>query len=263
LAGGVQAVKSKVGDAFGTDGKQGKVTNIIEEIDVGAPVRLVYDRWTQFQEFSGFMKKVENVEQQDDQKLTFKAQVLWSHRSWEAQILEQVPDKRIVWRSQGKKGHVDGAVTFHEIGPELTRVLVVLEYHPQGLFERVGNLWRAQGRRVRLELKHFRRQVMAHDLLHPDDVAGWRGEIHDGQVQAPDEGDDEDEYPAEDEYDDEADDDADDDEADDDEAEDDAADEADDEADDEAEDDEAEDDEADESPAPRRRRATAGRRRAR
>ena len=67
-----------------------------------------------------------------------------------------MPDSHIVWRSKGAKGHVDGAVTFPELGPNLTRVLLVLEYHPQGLFERTGNLWRAQGRRARLEFKHFR-----------------------------------------------------------------------------------------------------------
>jgi hypothetical protein len=58
----------------------------------------------------------------------------------------------------------------------------VLEYHPQGLFEKTGNLWRAQGRRVRLELKHFQRQVMTDTILHADDVDGWRGEIRDGEV---------------------------------------------------------------------------------
>jgi uncharacterized membrane protein len=229
LAAGAEAIKSKVGDAVRGLGKSGKgkgtkVTNIIEQIDIGAPVQLVYDQWTQFQDFSGFMKKVENVEQRDAAKLTFKAQVLWSHRSWDATIVEQVPDKRIVWRSEGEKGHVDGAVTFHELGPELTRVLVVLEYHPQGLFERTGNLWRAQGRRVRLELKNFRRHVMTHTLLHADELEGWRGEIHDGEVSdAADEYDeDEYEFDAEDDEDDDDDDDEDEDGGDEDDEEEDA-----------------------------------------
>src|SRR4051812_29464505 len=183
-----EGVKAGVGKLFGggkgggKGGKKNKTTNIIEQIDVGAPISVVYDQWTQFQEFSNFMKKVENVDQKEDQKLEFKAQVLWSHRSWQATIVEQVPDERIIWRSSGAKGRVDGAVTFHELAPDLTRVIVVLEYHPQGLFERTGNLWRAQGRRARLELKHFQRHVMAHALLHPDDIEGWRGEIHDSKV---------------------------------------------------------------------------------
>jgi hypothetical protein len=93
-----------------------------------------------------------------------------------------VPDERIIWRSKGQKGHVDGAVTFHELGPNLTRILLVLEYHPQGMFERTGNLWRAQGRRARLELKHVGRHMMTQSVLHPDDAEGWRGTIHDGEV---------------------------------------------------------------------------------
>jgi hypothetical protein len=128
------------------------------------------------------MKKVEDVEQKDDVTLEWKAQIFWSHRSWTASIVDQVPNERIVWTSKGDKGHVDGAVTFHELTPDLTRMLVNLEYYPQGLFERTGNLWRAPGRRVRLELKHFRRHLTNEVLMHQDDVEGWRGEIHEGEV---------------------------------------------------------------------------------
>ncbi len=129
------------------------------------------------------MKKVESVRQDEDQKMTWKAQVFWSHRTWQADILDQVPDDHVIWRSHGAKGHVDGAVSFSGLAPNMTRVLVTLEYHPQGLFEKTGNIWRAQGRRARLELKHFRRYVMTQTLLRPpDDLQGWRGEIHDGEV---------------------------------------------------------------------------------
>ncbi len=188
VKGGLSGVKDKVKNALpggggGSNGaKATKSTNIIEEIDIGAPIDVVYNQWTQFQDFSDFMKKVKNVEQEEDEKVTFKAQVFWSHRTWEATILDQVPNERIIWRSKGEKGHVDGAVTFHELAPDLTRVLVVLEYYPQGFMERTGNIWRAQGRRARLELKHFRRHVMTRALLEPDELDGWRGEIRDGEV---------------------------------------------------------------------------------
>jgi hypothetical protein len=183
------------GDGGGGGGGQGgsgknkslKQTVIIESLDIGVPVRLAYDLWTQFTDFPKFMKKVESVEQQEDEKLSWKAQVFWSHRNWESTITEQVPDRRIVWRSKGAKGYVDGAVTFHEIAPELTRIQLVLEYHPQGFFERTANLWRAQGRRARLEFKHFQRYAMTEAILNPDDITGWRGEIHDGEVTKDDE----------------------------------------------------------------------------
>ncbi|TDD80107.1 SRPBCC family protein [Actinomadura darangshiensis] len=172
-------VKGKGG---GGGGKKVKVTNIVEHTDVGAPRRLVYDQWTQFQEYPSFMKKVVSVDQADDTKLNWKAKIFWSARTWEATIVEQVPDEHIVWRSKGAKGHVDGTVSFHKLSPNLTRVLVVLEYHPQGLFERTGNMWRAQGRRARLELKHFRRYVMTNSLTRADEIEGWRGEIRDSEV---------------------------------------------------------------------------------
>ena len=56
----------------------------------------------------------------------------------------------------GRQGHVKGVVTFHPLADDLTRVLLVIEYYPKGLFEKTGNIWRAQGRRARLDLKLYR-----------------------------------------------------------------------------------------------------------
>lgn len=87
LGAGMTAAKQQVGGLFGGGGKGGgkgrnlKVTNIVETIDVGAPLRLTYDQWTQFADFPSFMKKVENVEQAEEATLNWKAQVFWSHRT--------------------------------------------------------------------------------------------------------------------------------------------------------------------------------------
>jgi hypothetical protein len=189
LGAGWAGLKEKVSGVFRKGkGKSGgkqklKLTNIVESIEVGVPIRLAYNQWTTYHDFPTFTKKVENAEPSDEnKKVNWKAQIFWSHRAWEATIIDQRPDERIIWRSKGQKGHVDGAVTFHELTPTLTKIVMVLEYHPQGMFEHTGNLWRAQGRRARLEFKHFQRHVMAHALLHPDDVEGWRGVIEEGEV---------------------------------------------------------------------------------
>lgn len=216
LKGAASSVKDKVtgGSSSSGGGKATKSTNIIETIDVGVPVSVAYNQWTEFGAFPSFMKKVKSVEAEEDNKITFKAKIFWSQRTWESTIIEQVPDERIVWKSKGEKGHVDGAVTFHEIGPNLTRILVVLEYYPKGFFEKTGNIWEAQGRRARAELRHFRRHVMTRTILEPDEVEGWRGVIEDGEVvqsheevveeeqeQQEAEGDEESDEAAEDEYD--------------------------------------------------------------
>jgi len=192
VKGAVSAGKEKVGDALPGKGGGGskrkppaatKAMNIVESIDVGVPVNVAFNQWTQYDQWPGFMKKVEQADiDEDSGSVDMKVKVFWFHRTQEASIQDQIPDERIVWRSKGQKGHLDGCVTFHEIGPRLTRILVTLEYYPQGFVERVGNIWRAQGRRLRLELKHFRRHVMMHTILDPDESEGWRGEIEDSEV---------------------------------------------------------------------------------
>jgi hypothetical protein len=167
------------GGGGGARGGSVKATHIMETVDIGVPLRTVYDQWTQLQDFSGFTKGVRSVTPADEVTSDWNVKVGPSSRSWKATVQEQVPDERIVWTSEGAKGSTRGAVTFHALAPRLTRVVVVVEYYPAGFFEKTGNLWRAQGRRLRLDLKHFARHVT---LMGDEEVEGWRGEIRDGEV---------------------------------------------------------------------------------
>jgi hypothetical protein len=205
LKGGLSAVKDKAmgalgmggddsdGDEDGSGGSGGgggsdtgrgkfKFMNIYEVQDVGVPLRVAYDQWTQMADFPSFMKKVETVNQESDEKVTWTAKVFWSRRSWQTTIREQVPDSHILWVSSGAKGSADGIVTFSELAPNLTRIVLIMEYYPKGLFEKTGNIWRAVGRRARLEFKHFCRHVMMDTLINREELEGWRGEIRDSEV---------------------------------------------------------------------------------
>ncbi|WP_086691459.1 SRPBCC family protein [Streptomyces recifensis] len=174
----VEGVKSLFGKSKGRSDRP-KMTNIIEVLDIGQPLRTTYDQWTQYDKFSGFTKGVLSVSQSDEVTSDWKLKVGPSKRGYKAHVQEQIPDQRIVWNSEGPKGTTHGAVTFHELAPTLTRVVLVVEYFPAGFFEKTGNIWRAQGRRLRLDFKHFQRYVSFQD---PDEVEGWRGEIRDGEV---------------------------------------------------------------------------------
>ncbi|WP_030411260.1 SRPBCC family protein [Streptomyces sp. NRRL S-1448] len=186
LSGTAKSVKDslvgKAKEAFGGGKKRSsgdrKVTNIIEVLDVGVPVRTAYDHWTQYEKFSRFTKGVRNVSPHDETSSDWKAKVGPSTRGWKATVQEQIPDDRIVWTSEGSKGSTRGAVSFHELAPNLTRIVLVVEYYASGFFEKTGNIWRAQGRRLRLDFKHFQRYV----TLTNEEPEGWRGEIRDGEV---------------------------------------------------------------------------------
>ncbi|MGW3209870.1 SRPBCC family protein [Streptomyces sp. NPDC001135] len=183
---GGSRVKDKVMNAVrglgGGKGKKGgagkKPTVIMEFIDVGVPLRTAYDQWTQYKDFSSFAKGVKSANRADDTHSDWQAKIFWSSRSWKAQTTEQIPDYRIQWTSEGAKGTTKGVVSFHRLEENLTRVLLVIEYYPTGLFEKTGNIWRAQGRRVRLDLKHFARFI----TIKGEAEDAWRGEIRDGEV---------------------------------------------------------------------------------
>ncbi|WP_353945492.1 SRPBCC family protein [Streptomyces sp. HUAS MG91] len=178
LVSGVKGMFGKGGKGKSKAGGGKKPTVILESIDVGVNVRTAYDQWTQYQEFSTFARGVKNANRADDVTSDWQMKIFWSSRSWKAHTTEQVPDQRICWTSEGAKGTTKGVVTFHELGENLTRVLLIIEYYPKGLFEKTGNIWRAQGRRARLDLKHFARFIS----IKGEASDGWRGEIQDGEV---------------------------------------------------------------------------------
>ncbi|MBX6388116.1 MAG: SRPBCC family protein [Frankia sp.] len=187
---GMSALKQKLSAAVGMGGGVGggaggssepgppKVTHIAETIDVAVPVSTAYDQWTQFQDFPSFMKGVEGVDLKSETEQTWRVKVFKSRRNWKGKTLEQIPDRRIVWTTEGEKGTTKGAVTFHPLADDLTRVTLTMEYYPSGFMEKTGNIWRAGGRRARLDLKHFRRFV----TLKGEATGSWRGEIRDGEV---------------------------------------------------------------------------------
>jgi uncharacterized membrane protein len=188
--GGVGAgIKEKLSGLFGRSKSGGASGNkrfmsIIEDVTVGVPVDVAYDQWTQFQEFASFMKGVDSVEQTDEVNSNWRVKVFWSRRNWKGTVTEQIPDRKIAWTTEGAKGTTKGAITFHPLADDLTQVLLVMEYYPQGMFEKTGNIWRAQGRRARLDLKNFRRFIMQRG----EATGSWRGEIRDGEVvRGPDE----------------------------------------------------------------------------
>ncbi|MET9880983.1 SRPBCC family protein [Actinacidiphila glaucinigra] len=178
------SVAGKVKGVFGGRGGKGrksgtpKVMNIVEVLDVGVPLRFAYDHWTQYEKFSSFTKGVRSASRGKDTDSDWKVKVGPSTRGWKATTQEQVPDERIIWTSEGAKGTTRGCVSFHELAPSLTRIVLVVEYYPSGFFEKTGNIWRAQGRRLRLDFKHFQRYV----TLTDEEPDGWRGEIRDGEV---------------------------------------------------------------------------------
>jgi uncharacterized membrane protein len=148
------------------------MATIEKSIDVEAPVRTVYNQWTQFEEFPRFMEGVEKVEQRGDTRLHWVANVAGKRKEWDARITEQLPDERIAWTSEGGARNA-GVVTFHRLSPTKTRIMLQLEYEPDDLVESAGDALGFMTRRVNGDLERFKEFLEARGR----ETGAWRGEV--------------------------------------------------------------------------------------
>ena len=147
-------------------------SKIEKSIDVEVPVRAVYNQWTQFEEFPRFMEGVEQVQQIDDRRLHWRANVGGKTLEWEAEIAEQIPDTRIAWHSIGGKKNA-GVVTFHRLTDDRTRVMLQLDYEPEGFVQNLGDFLGVMSSRTEGDLKRFKDFVEERGV----ETGAWRGEI--------------------------------------------------------------------------------------
>jgi hypothetical protein len=141
-------------------------------IEVNAPLQSVYDQWTQFEEFPRFMKDVVEVRQHGPDALAWKVLMAGKEKQWEARIIEQIPDTSIVWESVDGTSN-RGAVTFEPLGIDATRLTLVMEYEPEGLLEKAGDLLGIPSGHVEESLKSFRELIESKGTA----TGGWRGRI--------------------------------------------------------------------------------------
>lgn len=150
---------------------------IEKSIEVKAPLSAVYNQWTQFEQFPQFMEGVKSVQQLDDKRLAWKAEILGQEIDWIAEIYEQIPDERIAWRSTS--GHPNsGTVYFSSVDAGTTKVTLVIEYEPQGAAEKIADALGALSLRISGDLRRFRQLMEERGSAS----GGWRGEIREGSV---------------------------------------------------------------------------------
>jgi len=149
---------------------------VVESVEVGVPVSMAYNQWTQFEEFPRFMEGVREVRQLDDTHLHWVASIGGQAREWDAEISEQCPDERIAWRATTGKQNA-GMVSFFDLGGDRAKVEVRMSFEPGGVRERLGHAIGLDRRRVRGDLDRFK------DLIEgrPSETGTWRGEVKSGE----------------------------------------------------------------------------------
>lgn len=152
-------------------------TRVERSIQVDVPLSTAYGQWTQFEEFPRFMAGVKEVRQLDDTHVHWHAEIWGKDKEWDAEIIEQVPDQRIAWRSTSGDAPNAGAVRFEPLGPDRTRVNLTMEYEPQGAVENIGDALGVMSGRVETTVKQFKEFIEQRGA----ESGGWRGEVRGGQ----------------------------------------------------------------------------------
>src|SRR3954447_13549517 len=155
----------------------GRRMPIQQSVDIGVPIDVVYNQWTQFEEWPGFMHRVVRATQEDDCTVSFAAKIWGKTKEFQADIETQRPDQRIKWIVSEGMTHT-GVVTFHELAPELTRIEVNLDVDPGSLIEKAARGMRHVKRAVRADLHRFKAFIEMQEV----ETGAWRGVIEDGEV---------------------------------------------------------------------------------
>ena len=154
-------------------------TKVQKSITVDVPVSMAYNQWTQFEEFPQFMGGVQKVEQLNDRRLHWVAEIAGVKREWYAEILEQRQDEKVAWAASEGATNA-GAVTFAPNGAGRTLVTLDLEYEPEGLVEKAGDALNIVERQAKSDLEKFKTFIETRS----HETGAWRGEVE-GQAGTP------------------------------------------------------------------------------
>ena len=108
----------------------------------------------------------------DDKRAHWRTNIGGKEKEFDTEITEQIPDKRIAWRSLAGASHA-GVVTFHRISDGRTRIMLQLEYEPEGVMEKVGDAVGVVSHRVEGDLLRFKEFIEKRGR----ETGAWRGEI--------------------------------------------------------------------------------------
>ncbi|HVE76691.1 MAG TPA: SRPBCC family protein [Actinomycetota bacterium] len=148
------------------------MASVEKSVEVDVPVSTAYNQWTQFEEFPRFMEGVESVTQLDDTHIKWVAEIAGQKREWESEITEQIPDNRIAWTAR-EGAQNSGVVTFHRIDDNKSKVMLQLEFDPEGIVEQVGDKLGLVGVRASGDLKRFKEFIEQRGT----ETGAWRGEV--------------------------------------------------------------------------------------
>ncbi|MBT2392008.1 MULTISPECIES: SRPBCC family protein [Streptomyces] len=149
------------------------MSTVKETVEVEVPVRIAYNQWTQFEEFPNFMEGVEEVRQLDDLHNHWTTKIGGVRREFDTEIVDQLPDERITWRTISGDTQQKGVVSFQRLDDTRTRVHLVMDVEPSGAAEKTADMAGVIDRRVKGDMHRFKEYIEQRG----GETGAWRGRI--------------------------------------------------------------------------------------
>jgi len=154
------------------------ITQVTATRLIDAPLRRVYDQWTQFEEFPRFMSAVKSIHQIDDTHTRWDVEIAGAERTFDAVITHQVPDQKIAWASVEEPAHTGEVLFESEDGG--TRVTLLMSWAPEGIVEQAGAMLNLDERAAERDLDRFADFIAERGAA----TGAWRGEVANGEPEA-------------------------------------------------------------------------------
>jgi uncharacterized membrane protein len=155
-----------------------RMSTVKEAVEVEVPIHTAYNQWTQFEEFPQFMEGVEEVRQVDDRHNHWTTKIGGVRREFDTEIIDQLPDDRIAWRTTSGDTQQKGTVRFERLDDTHTRVELVMEVEPTGAVEKAGDMLGVIDRRVKGDMKRFKQFIEERG----GESGSWRGRVRPGDT---------------------------------------------------------------------------------
>ena len=152
------------------------MSRVKEAVEVAVPVHTAYNQWTQFDEFPKFMEGVEEVTQLDDTHNHWTTKIAGVRREFDTEIVDQLADERIAWRTVGGDLRQMGMVRFQSLDDLHTRVELVMEVDAEGAAEKAADVLGIMDRRVKGDMRRFKEYIEARG----GESGSWRGRVTPG-----------------------------------------------------------------------------------
>ncbi len=134
--------------------------NLTKNIIVKGSLNEIFNFWAEFENFPLFMKHLKIVQKTGPKTSHWVMQgPLGKDLSWNAQMTDFEPNKRIAWNSIDGDIKTSGQVTFLDLGNDSVEVSVTMHYvAPAGaLGEAIGKIFENPEKKLEEDLRQFKK----------------------------------------------------------------------------------------------------------